>query len=183
VARWVTPAGSWVVQVGIPAVAAVRAARGGSRRVAAFAALSMFGTSAIFHSVKHFAGRERPRPDLHLVPTNDSSFPSGHAATSAAAARVLAEGTGLPKLPFAVLAGVVGGTRVYLGVHHPSDVLAGFLIGWGWASVAAKLIPPAGDAEADPEVVGPDLSQGVPSADPAALAHAQASRDGHPCLP
>lgn len=178
-ARCVTPAGSWVVQVGVPLVALIAAARGGSRRSAAMAATSMFGTSAIFHGIKHMVQRERPHPDWHLVATNDSSFPSGHAATAAAAARVLAEVTGAPKAPLAVMALMVGTTRVYLGVHHPSDVVGGFLIGWGWTSACARAFRRRGlgDAVADGDGTGP---LGFTDDEWARIAADKAAGAGHP---
>ena len=57
------------------------------------------------------------------------SFPSGHAATSFAGATLLA--LALPRLawPLLVLAAAIGWSRVYVGVHWPSDVLAGALLG------------------------------------------------------
>jgi undecaprenyl-diphosphatase len=74
----------------------------------------------------------RPRPDEPglppLVATHSRlSYPSAHAATSAAAARSL-DGL-LPAAPLYALAGVVASSRPYLGVHYPSDTLAGLALG------------------------------------------------------
>jgi membrane-associated phospholipid phosphatase len=74
----------------------------------------------------------RPRPDLGpdlapLGPTISSlSYPSAHAATSFAAAGALS----LPSLPLYAAAGAMALTRPYLGLHYPSDVVAGALLGW-----------------------------------------------------
>jgi len=88
---------------------------------------------------------DRPRPDLvsHLVDETSLSFPSGHAMLSAVtyltlgtlAARFLPERrTKIFVLGLAVLITVLVGTsRVYLGVHWPSDVLAGWCAGFAWA--------------------------------------------------
>ncbi|MDG4878465.1 phosphatase PAP2 family protein [Mesorhizobium sp. WSM4935] len=98
---------------------------------------------------------DRPRPDLvsHLVNETSLSFPSGHAMLSAVtyltlgslAARFLPDRrTKVFVLGLAVLTTVLVGTsRVYLGVHWPSDVLAGWCAGFAWAMLcwlAARLL-------------------------------------------
>jgi undecaprenyl-diphosphatase len=90
---------------------------------------------------------DRPRPELvsHLVDVASLSFPSGHAMLSAVtyltlgslAARFLpGRTTKIYVLSLAVLTTVmVGVSRVYLGVHWPSDVLAGWCAGFIWATL------------------------------------------------
>jgi undecaprenyl-diphosphatase len=88
---------------------------------------------------------DRPRPDLvpHAVYTVSTSFPSGHSMMSAVTYLTLgallarSERRKRVKAYFLVvaafLAGAVGVTRVYLGVHWPTDVLAGWTAGAVWA--------------------------------------------------
>ena len=98
----------------------------------------------------------RPRPTLvpHLVPAAHASFPSGHAAGSAIVYMTLAALATLVTADRAVhrylvgvavlLVGAIGCSRVYLGVHWPSDVLAGWsfgtlwALGWWWATARMR---------------------------------------------
>lgn len=94
---------------------------------------------------------ERPRPALsdHVVFVNSWSYPSGHSLNSMAVLGLLTvlairERPGaVRRTALAVLGAflvvVVGFSRVYLGVHWPSDVLAGWLIGVLWLTVCFTL--------------------------------------------
>jgi undecaprenyl-diphosphatase len=79
---------------------------------------------------------DRPRPPLRYVEPeplvrtpHDGSFPSGHAATSFAAATILS--FAFPRLaPFLfVLAALIAWSRVYVGVHYPLDIIGGAILG------------------------------------------------------
>lgn len=110
------------------------------------------------------SGFDRPRPDLvpHGTRVLSASFPSGHAMLSAVVYLTLgamlaaAQRGRRRKLFFVALAVlltlIVGCSRVYLGVHWPSDVLAGWAAGASWALLvwlaAARLRQPAEAPEA-----------------------------------
>jgi len=86
--------------------------------------------------------QERPR---RLRRPRTSSFPSGHASAAVTAAGVLSQNDPLWPLYYAVAA-VVASSRVYVKIHHPSDVVAGALVGLVLARTARRLWPfPATD--------------------------------------
>lgn len=91
------------------------------------------------------AGIGRPRPDLlpHQDHVTSASMPSGHAANNLivwlAAARLWAPSWGLAGLAM-LLAIAIGVSRVMLGVHWPSDVIAGWAIGLGWVAGCLMLV-------------------------------------------
>lgn len=88
---------------------------------------------------------DRPRPDLvaHLVEVQTASLPSGHATGSAVAfltlGALLAQVQPRQRLKLYIVSAAVGLTllvgfsRIYLGVHYPTDVLAGWSLGAAWA--------------------------------------------------
>lgn len=98
--------------------------------------------------LKNLVGRVRPYDLLEgLTPLIgrqwDPSFPSGHTGSSFAAAWVLYRE--LPKrfgVPALILAGLIGLSRLYVGVHYPTDVLFGVIsgIGSGWIAMQIMTI-------------------------------------------
>jgi undecaprenyl-diphosphatase len=76
----------------------------------------------------------RPRPRLRRLPPlagapSELSFPSAHATSSLAAATAMGRVAPRARLPLYGLAGAISATRPYLGMHYPSDVAAGGILG------------------------------------------------------
>ncbi|KKW63077.1 bifunctional phosphatase PAP2/diacylglycerol kinase family protein [Mycolicibacterium elephantis] len=148
------------------AIAAVLAAvggpsvkRGATRGVASLAVTSLLTNQAAKRVWK------RPRPNWSLVPLarrgrrtpTSNSLPSGHSASAAA----FAVGVGLESPPLglvlALLAGLVGMSRIATGAHYPGDVLAGLGLGATVAVLGGRVVPPVIQSEvpaADPLWVG-----------------------------
>lgn len=115
----------------------------GNHRSMWFVLASVGSGQALSSLAKH--GFDRPRPDLvpHGMITYTTSFPSGHSMMSAVTyltlAALVARVQPTPALRAYVLAlaiilvVLIGISRVYLGVHWPTDVLAGWTAGAGWA--------------------------------------------------
>lgn len=99
-------------------------------------------------AVKSLFRRHRPiweedRPRPHRVRTpRSSSFPSGHASAAFTAAGVLGQGDPLWPLYYGV-AVVISSSRVYVKMHHASDVIVGAALGVALAGVARRLWPKA----------------------------------------
>ena len=143
VATAVTTLGNGPVLTAIVLVAVALLLLGRHRLTAlALAAASLSG-GWVVDLLKAWVGRPRPHLVDHWATVSNMSFPSGHAASSALIYLTLAAlASQLVRRRRArnamigaaiLLVGAIGASRVYLGVHWPSDVLAGWSFGTLWA--------------------------------------------------
>ena len=114
-------------------------------RTMALLLFAVLGESILSNALKEFFGR--PRPDIvpQLVHATSMSFPSGHSTSAAAiyltVAALIARETkqrivrNYVFFAAALLALLVGASRVYLGVHYPTDVIGGLSFGAAWAAI------------------------------------------------
>lgn len=111
------------------------------------AVLSLGVLQLIVYAIKEIIGRDRPSPPDQVVTAAGYSFPSGHSASSLVGFALLAwlvcmltsNRTVWATAWVAATAGtiLVGLSRVYLGVHYPSDVIGGWALGLTWLAVIA----------------------------------------------
>jgi undecaprenyl-diphosphatase len=140
----------------IPVLALIAVLAVGYIAVARKPALALLTAAAVTGGALMAAGlklvysRARPEIVAHLVATDSTSFPSGHAADSAIvyltlAALVAGTVTSSTQRRYLIAAAfaltlLIGFSRVYLGVHYPSDVVAGWIVGALWAGAASLAV-------------------------------------------
>ena len=159
-ARDLTALGGFTILTGVTLVAFGIALFAGRRRLAWLGLASVLAGSGVMNLLKQTY--DRPRPDLvgHAAHFAHASFPSGHTTMSAMVyltlGILLARTQNMKRVRVFIVAisvfitGLVGISRVYLGVHWPTDVIAGWALGGAWAAifwlVAMKVdpqLPPA----------------------------------------
>ena len=156
------------------------------KKVMALAVLaSGGGAMALEGPLKQLFARPRPQLVPRLVPAGNPSFPSGHALLSSAVYLSIAVLV-VRLVPYrrvrlyvlalaALLVGLIGFSRVLLGVHYPTDVIGGWILGGLWAllcGVGARSLQRLGAAE--PPGLPPELTDDASA--PAATSEPRAQR-------
>ncbi|HEY9906202.1 MAG TPA: phosphatase PAP2 family protein [Thermosynechococcaceae cyanobacterium] len=119
--------------------------------------LTLSGSVVINRTAKAFLHRLRPHLWDSIAPELDFAFPSGHAMSSmtlVAALVILTWGTRWCGVILAIgcpFVLAIGWTRLYLGVHFPSDVLAGWMVSLAWAIGVALVIRPHLTLQSQPD--------------------------------
>jgi membrane-associated phospholipid phosphatase len=156
--RTVTAFGQPAVTLGIGLAAALVSYLRRDQQRAYFFGAAAIGAYALDYLFKEMVDRPRPRWRVPVYTESGPSYPSGHAAGTSAMAIALIVGA-LPFVASALLrwaaavvlvlyVAVESFSRLLLGVHYPSDVVGGALLGVGWALLgAAFLVRPPGPAE------------------------------------
>lgn len=138
---------------------------------ALFWAMAVGGAGALNQGAKLFFRRDRPDLWISIAPEHTYSFPSGHAMGSMALAATLAVLAWPTRWRWwAIVAGgvftfLVGFSRVYLGVHFPSDVIAGWSAALAWVlglSQVAYGRPAKPRPRSTPAAAGPDPAADAP---------------------
>ena len=137
-----------VVPVDVVLVLALAAMR--KLREGLFAGIALIGSASLNLGAKQLFARERPSLWESIAPESTFSFPSGHAMGSITLAMVLVLLAWHTRwrwwitLPMVAFTLMVGLSRVYLGVHFPSDILAGWAVAIAWTVGAYLLVFPHG---------------------------------------
>ena len=146
---WLTAAMQWVTILGSALFVSIAAISGtaalwvkGQRRKALLIAITVIGGSLLMWVLKISYHRERPQPFFDTKLPASYGFPSGHALLSfclcGAGAFLFSDGQKKRWIRIVIWASAVvvvfaiGYSRIYLGVHYPSDVVAGYLAALVW---------------------------------------------------
>lgn len=154
--HWLLSAARGLTHLGDPTVVTALAVAGAiamfvlrRRRAALYLLVARLTAVVVDYLLKDSVRRARPVLPHPVAHASGFSYPSGHALGSAAlyASLAVVLGARAPwatRVALAVLPPlVVAATRVLLGVHFPSDVVAGLLLGWAIALLVATPLPPS----------------------------------------
>jgi undecaprenyl-diphosphatase len=140
--RWITDLGSPLVLVTVGILVAWRLAAVGRRRAAIIFVVACLGADALSEALKLLFHRQRPESFFGYAEPSTYSFPSGHSVMSACFYGVIAAIFTVRMesrtkriaswTAAALLALIIGFSRIYLGVHYPTDVLAGYTAAVIW---------------------------------------------------
>jgi membrane-associated phospholipid phosphatase len=141
-------AGSPAVVIVLAIVAVVRFVRQGRPRTARLLVITVLGAEALEQLLKLVFHRTRPVAFFGLREPMGYSFPSGHAMVSCSFYGVLAAFAAIGaassarrwiyRIAAVLLIAAIGFSRIYLGVHYPSDVLAGYAAALLWVLSVAS---------------------------------------------
>jgi undecaprenyl-diphosphatase len=148
--RGVSLIGSEVVLVPIGVILVWRLVAAKRRRAAVVFGVAALGAEALDQIMKLLFYRPRPEPFFGLASPITHSFPSGHAMVSCCFFGVLAmilaarEPSRARRISIfaaaAILVALMGFSRVYLGFHYPTDVLAGYAAAVVWLAVVRAVL-------------------------------------------
>jgi undecaprenyl-diphosphatase len=149
--RWATQSGSLVPLTSLSVIGVGGLCFLKQWRRAGMLAIVMVGTWILNDTLKDVFQRARPNPYFGILPPHNYSFPSGHSLFSFCFFGLIGA-MFIPQLKtwaqrvaawaaVAILIFLVGFSRVYLGVHYPTDVVGGWLVGLAWVSTVIALYP------------------------------------------
>ncbi len=135
----ITNLGDPIILVPLALIVCAALLRNNQRRTAFIIGILFAGTGALTSLLKTIFERVRPDLIVHKTIESSYSFPSGHASTSVIIALSVSylfwqHRTLRPYmiLGFGIYVVLIGLSRLYLGVHYPTDILGGWLLASGW---------------------------------------------------